>query len=345
MKKYILVSTLIIFSTFAAFSQAGKGIYRFLDLPVSSRIAALGGTNVSLRDNDINFVFTNPALLTSQTDGVIGLNMANYLSDIKFGSAVYGHNFGENNFMSFGVQYVDLGNFDGRDELDVETGTFTAKDMALYISYARPLTEKISVGTTFKPIYSAYERYTSFGIAFDAGVHYNDSLFSAGLVFRNMGTQLKAYRTDENGQNYEAIPFDIQLGVSKKFAHAPFRFSLTMNNLQHWDLTYATDNNTTLQLDGTTAVKKIGFADMAFRHTNFSIEFTPSNSFYLAAGYNHRRHQEMSMSGFKSMAGFSFGGGVKLYKFHVGFGMTQYQVGNYAYMFSVSTALKEFMNL
>jgi hypothetical protein len=34
------------------------------------------------------------------------------------------------------------------------------------------------------------------------------------------------------------------------------------------------------------------------------------------------------MNGFKSMSGFSFGGGIKLSKFMVGFGMSQFQVGN-----------------
>ena len=346
-RKYLPALILILSNILAVFPQAGKGVYRFLDLPVSSRMAAIGGTNVSLRDNDVNFAFINPALLTSETDGVIGLNMANYLSDIKFGTAVYGHNFGEKNFMSVGVQYVDLGKFDGRDELDVEQGTFTAKDMALYVSYARPLNRYFSVGATFKPIVSAYERYTSVGAAFDAGISYKDSvgLFSAGLVLRNAGMQFKGYYPDEDGsQHRESLPFDIQLGASKKFAHAPFRFSLTLHNLQRWDLSYTTDD-TQSNFDGTTSEKTINAVDMAFRHAVFGVEFVPSNNFYLALGYNHRRHQEMVMSGFKSMAGLSFGGGVKLYKFHVGFGMTQYQVGNYAYQFSISTALDEFKNL
>ena len=347
-RKHFITFILIITNTLAVLPQAGRGVYRFLDLPVSSRMAAIGGTNVSLRDNDVNFAFVNPALLTGETDGVIGLNMANYLSDIKFGTAVYGHNFGEKNFMSIGVQYVDLGKFDGRDVLDVEQGTFTAKDMALYVSYARPLNRYFSVGATFKPIVSAYEQYTSVGAAFDAGVSYKDStgLFSAGLVVRNAGLQLKGYYPDEDGsQHREPLPLDIQLGVSKKFAHAPFRFSLTLHNLQRWDLSYVTDNKTQTNLDGTNSVHSISAVDMAFRHAVFGVEFVPSNNFYLALGYNHRRHQEMVVSGFKSMAGFSFGGGVKLYKFHVGFGMTQYQVGNYAYQFSISTALDEFKNL
>jgi hypothetical protein len=59
-------------------------------------------------------------------------------------------------------------------------------------------------------------------------------------------------------------------------------------------------------------------------------------------GYNHRRHAEMTVSGFKSMAGFSFGGGIKIYKFHVGFGTTQFLAGNSSYQFSISTAINEF---
>ena len=344
MLKRLVLFFLFIFNLISLFPQTGRGVYRFLDLPVSSRMAAIGGMNVSLRDNDVNFAFMNPALLTGETHGVIGLNMANYLADIKFGSAVYGHNFGENNFTSFGVQYVDLGKFEGYDELGNFTEDFTAKDIALYMSYARRLDDYFTVGATFKPIFSSYERYTSFGIAFDAGINYSRDLFSAGLVFRNMGAQLKAYYPDEQGQHREPLPFDIQLGVSKKFAHAPIRISGTLNNLNRWNVAgYQTDKTTT-NLDGTTEEKKVKPVDMAFRHLVLGVELVLSDNFYIALGYNHRRNQEMTMEGFKSLAGFSAGAGLKLYKFHVGFGLTQFQVGNFAYQFSFSTDLNDFVN-
>ncbi|MGC3977592.1 MAG: PorV/PorQ family protein [Paludibacteraceae bacterium] len=150
MKSKLLITSIVLFHTFSLFSQAGVGVYRFLDLPVSSRMAALGGYNISLRDNDLNISFLNPSLLTSETNGVIGLNYANYLSDIQFGSVMYGHNFGDKNFAAIGVQYVDLGDFDGRDEEDTQTGTFTAKDMALYLLYARPLNKRFTVEATLK---------------------------------------------------------------------------------------------------------------------------------------------------------------------------------------------------
>ncbi|MFA6581651.1 MAG: type IX secretion system protein PorQ [Paludibacter sp.] len=326
------------------FSQAGTGVYQFLDLPVSSRLAALGSKNISLNDNDINFAFQNPALLTAGTNNVIGINIANYLADIQFGSAVYGHTFGQNNYFALGIQYVDYGSFMGYNELNDSTGAFAAKDYAISLVYARPLTENITVGATLKPVYSAYERYTSFGMAMDFGANYNNpkNLFSAGLVFRNIGTQFKGYYSEEGNQHLEPLPFDIQLGLSKKFLHAPLRFSLTLDNLQHWDLSYNSTNQPVTDLISTTTTTKISFVDMAFRHAIIAVEFVPSNNFYLAAAFNHRHQVEMSMPGFKSTAGFSFGGGIKIYKFHVGFGMTQFQVGNYSYQFSFSTALNEF---
>jgi hypothetical protein len=355
MIKRIIPLILFAISNLLAYSQAGYGVYQFLDLPVSSRLSALGGSNISLHDNDINFAFGNPATMSAETNNVIGLSMANYLADIKFGSAVFGKTIGKQNYFGIGIQYVDYGSIKYATELNDQIGDvyFTAKDMALNVMYARPVTNKITVGGTFKPIYSAYEHYTSFGVALDAGVNYNDSanLFSAGMVIRNLGTQLKGFYSDEDGQHFEPLPLNIQLGVSKKLTHAPLRFSFTLNNLQHWDLNYESTNQTLTTLSTssssssnttTSNTSNIKFVDMFFRHTIVAVEFVPSKNFYLTAGYNHRRHQEMAVNGFKSMAGFSFGGGIKLYKFHVGFGTTQYLAGNQAYQFSISTALGEF---
>jgi len=344
MSKSHLLFAIFVTSSLLAFSQAGNGVYQFLELPVSSRLAALGGTNVSLRDNDINFAFQNPALLTDETNNTLGLNMANYLAGIRFGSAVYGRTIGCDNYLAFGIQYVDYGLFKETTELNEIIGEFTAKDYALSIMYARPLTDRITVGATLKPVYSVYERYTSFGMAMDAGVNYNNpvSLFSAGLVFSNIGTQFKGYYSDIDGQHLEPLPFDIQLGISKTFLHAPLRLSFTLDNLQKWDLNYNSTNQANETLNTTATTNKVGFIDMAFRHAIIAVEFVPTKNFYLTAAYNHRRQKEMSMPGFKSSAGFSFGGGVKIYKFHVGFGMTQFQVGNYAYQFSLSTSLNEF---
>lgn len=347
-KRYNIIAIFLFFSVLL-YSQAGRGVYSFLDLPVSSRVAALGGSNISIADHDVSFVFKNPSLLTSETDKVVGLNYANYLADINFGSAVYGMNFGKN-YMAFGVQYFDYGKFLEKTETNQnpnggdDESYFKAKDIALLVSYARPLTEKITVGGSFKPVFSSYERYTSFGFAMDLGVSYIDrkNLFSAGLVFRNIGAQLKGYYSDEEGQHYEPLPFDIQLGVTQKLKHAPFRFSLTLHDLNKWNLKYQSTNQKTSSMADDDKKKEPGFFDMAFRHVIVGIDFIPSNNFYVSAAYNHRRRQELAIDGVRSLTGFSFGAGVKVYKFHVGFAMMQFQTGLNSYQFSISTSLSEF---
>ena len=168
-------------------AQAGRGVYAFLDLPTSSRMAALGGSNVSVFDHDVNFVFQNPALLSEQTDRVIGLNYANYLADINYGSAVYGLNVGKN-YLSVGAQYMDYGKFLEKTENNTNPGggdeetVFSAQDLAIYASYARPIGKGFTVGATFKPIFSHFETYTSFGFAFDVGASYLSQLTAAQAV-------------------------------------------------------------------------------------------------------------------------------------------------------------------
>jgi hypothetical protein len=352
MNRQILI--LLIFSVIClnSFSQAGYGVYTFMDLPVSSRIAALGGTNVSLRDNDINFAFRNPALLTHEASNTLGLNYSSYIADIQFGSAVYAHSIDSTSRIGIGMQYIDYGLFKATDEADQSQGTFSAKDYALNVIYAKQLTPKITIGGTFKPIYSALERYTSFGVALDAGISYHNpaTLFSAGLVVRNVGTQLKGYYAELQSQHYEPLPINVEAGVTQKFAHAPIRLSLTLHNLQHFDLNYQSTNQpntsiTNINSASTPTTDKsnnVGFVDMAFRHTILGLELLPGKNFYVSAAYNHRRHQEMSVNGYKSLAGFSFGAGIKLYKFQVGFAWTQFQPGIDSYQFSISTSLNEF---
>ena len=112
--------------------------------------------------------------------------MASYLAGIKFGSQFTDIILEIIIFSLFGV-VCDFGIFAGYDEIGKYTEDFIAKDMALYVNYARPLNDYFTVGATLKPIVSAYERYTSVGMAMDLGVNYSTELFSAGLVVKNAG--------------------------------------------------------------------------------------------------------------------------------------------------------------
>lgn len=340
MKQILFTAAFLSLFTVNLFSQAGKDTYQFLNLPTGARTAAFGGTNVSLYDDDLNFAFCNPALLSKNTHNILGLNYVNYIADINFGSVIYGRNYGKNYFGA-GINYIDYGTFLETDEYDTELGNFTAKDYVLSFIYAHPLSNEWTIGGALKPIYSVYERYSSYGIGMDFGVSYHDSLnlFSAGLVIRNVGWQFTGYYSINGDQHKESLPLNIELGATKKLAHAPLRFTVTLHDLQHWDLSYTQSQSV---IDYNNDSVSVGFGDMLFRHMNIAVELLPTKNFYIVASYNHRRKAEMKNADYKSIAGFAFGAGLKIYKFQTGFSIVSYQVGTLSYHFTLSTSLSEF---
>ena len=337
MKQRHLVYILLIFVTITLPTQAqikgaGSGVFNFLNLPVSSRLNALGGENVAIADDDISMAFVNPALLTPHTDKVLQLNYAYYLAGTMFGSVMYGHNYKENYFAA-GIHYLDYGQMQYADEMGNLLGTtFTAKDICVNLMYARQLGPMFRIGATIKPIFSVYEQYTSFALGADVGGHFQttDSLFQMGLTLRNIGWQLKAFYEEDFGQHTEMLPLNLELGMSLRLAHAPIRFSMTAHNLQRWDIAPREQN--------------VKWYDMLFRHTIWAIDIVPkSERFYLTLSYNHRRQAEMNLTDVRSLAGFAFGAGVKIYKFRLGFAMSQYTKSNFTYQVSLSTDINSFL--
>lgn len=316
----------------AQIKGAGSSVFHFLNLPVSSRMNALGGENVAISDNDISMAFMNPSLLTAHTDKVLQLNYAYYLAGTMFGSVMYGHNYKENYFAA-GIHYLDYGKMQYADELGNLLGSsFTAKDICVNLMYARQLGPMFRVGATLKPIFSVYESYTSFALGADVGGHFQtrDSALHIGLALRNIGWQLKAFHEEDYGQNTEMLPQNLELGLSYRLKHAPLRFSLTVHNMQRWNIAPRETN--------------VKWYDMLFRHTIWAIDIVPKNEkFYITASYNHRRQAEMSITDVSSIAGLAFGAGVKIYKFQLGLAISQYSKSNFTYQVSLSTDINSFL--
>lgn len=330
---YILLTLFVaILPVSAQIKGAGSSVFHFLNLPASARLNALGGENVSISDDDISMAFMNPALLTAHTDKVLQLNYAYYLAGTMFGSVMYGHNYKENYFAA-GVHYLDYGQMAYADEFGNLLGTtFTAKDICVNLMYVRQLGPQFRVGATLKPIFSVYEQYNSFALGADIGGHFQteDSTFQMGLALRNIGWQLKSFYEEDYGQHTEMLPLNLELGLNYRLAHAPLRFSLTIHNMQHWNIAPAGE--------------EVKWFDMLFRHTIWAVDIVPrSEKFYLTVSYNHRRQAEMNITNVRSMAGLGLGLGMKIYKFRLGFAMSQYTKSNFTYQVSLSTDINSFL--
>ena len=346
----ILLCVVLAVPTHAQYVGSGTSAFAFLDLPVSSRLNALGGTNVSVRDGEISMGMCNPALLGEMTDKVLELNYAYFLPGTNFASVLYGHNFGEAkfipvkedatdkpakpNYFAVGVHYLDYGRMAYTDVDGNKTGgTFGARDILIDAMYARQLSPHFSIGVTLKPIMSFYEHYSAFALGADVGAHFQlrDSTFQLGLVLQNIGWQLKGFYSDEGGQVREMLPLNLQLGFNYRFKHAPIRIGMTIHNIQNWNLGY---EHTNLLKD---EVADIKWYDMLFRHTIFFLDVVPkSERFYITLSYNHRRRAEMHIEDQFSIAGLAIGAGVRIYKFRVGFAFTQATKNNFTYQASLA---------
>ncbi len=324
----------------------GRNTYEFLNLTNSARIASLGGKVNSVWDNDLNLTYYNPSLLNEGMRNNLVLNYVNWFTDVNYGYVSYASTIdGIGNFAG-GIHYINYGKFIAADEFGNRTGTFTASEMALNLMYSRSIDSMFHVGVNLKPIYSSMENYNSFGIAADVGVTYTskDKLFAGALVIRNFGLQIKPYYP----QHREKLPFEVEVGVSQKLKHAPFRFSIVAQNLQKLDLTYRkTGDDGYQEIDVVTGEpvsnhKIEEFADKVMRHMIFGVEFSPFKSFSLRGGYNYQRRSEMKIESRVAMVGFSWGFGIKISKFNLSYGRASYHLAGASNHFSLSTDFSTF---
>ncbi len=307
-----------------AWSQlGGQTAFRLLDIPSSARSAALGGNYIAVKDNDLNLGIFNPALLNKDMAKQVALSYLPYFSGINVGYVSYAHHLDSSNITLAGtVQYMDYGTFTRTDEVGTEIGQFSAGEYVFQVGASRPLDSLFSIGVNAKLITSALENYKSTAWAVDVGgVFSKPSMgLTVSAMLRNIGTQASTY-TEER----EKLPFQIMVGTTYKFKHAPFRLGLMMEQLQQWDLTYE-DPNASVIVDPTTGevvVDKVTTFDRTVLHLVPSAEILLSKNFMLRVAYNARRRKELLIPDKPAITGVSFGVGLKVSKFHISYGYSQ----------------------
>ncbi len=332
--KYFLLFLfcLILFSGNAQIG--GEFTYQFLELTNSARIAALGGNQVAILDStDLNLPYHNPAALKKTMQNKVLVNYVNYLADINYGYASFARSYeGIGNF-ALGMHYINYGKFREATEFGELTGnTFKAAEYAMSIIYSNSY-KRLNYGATLKPVLSSFESYQSFGLAADFGVSIASKSQSTNvaLVARNFGTQITTYY---NNGNREPIPFNLAAGISSRLKHAPIILSLTMQHLTNWDLAdpepKQADNNLNF------FERDEDFGKQIMRHIVLGAEILPSENFIIRAGYNYQRRQELKYEERVSMVGFSLGFGVRIKRFRLDYGISQYHLAGSSNLFSLA---------
>lgn len=317
-------NTFIIFCCFICFSASsqtlgGSSVYNFIKLPATPLLTAAGGGNVSYKANEVGLAMNNPSLLNADLNYQLSASFNNFLGGIKAYSLSGAYQYAKADAtIGAHIYFVDYGSIPQTDAAGNINGTFHPVDYVVQLSAAKKYLSKWSYGLSVKFINSSYQIYKSSALAFDVGVLYNDSAnkFSASVMAKNMGVQLKTYA----GQN-EDLPFDLQVGVTKKLADAPFGFSLTAQHLNLFNITY---NDTTFNnantLEGTTSLQRL------FNHFVIATHIYAGNNLEATIGYNFLRRSELNAgtSG-NGLTGFSAGLRVKLQKLQILYAIASYQ--------------------
>ncbi len=341
--RIFLVTLFTVFCFGVKAQFGGSYTYAYLNMSPSARISGLSGLNINTYDQDVSFVFQNPALLNPLMNNRLSVNHALTPGVINQGTVGYAMTLKNKPdiTMGGGILYRAYGTFKLTDEAGNQAGTFSGSEYAMQwgIAYGQ---NKLHYGVSAKLLYSQLESYSSFGMAADLGAIYVDTakLFTAALVMRNAGTQFKPFV--EN--NYEELPFEIDLAFSKRLKHLPLRVSFTMHDLQSFDLRYddpdAVNDANIFGTDSTVTVKNYTIDKIA-RHLNIAGEFYFGKNFMVRGGYDHQTRKELSIETRRGLTGFALGFGFKVNKFSIDYGHEFYSQAGGTNHIGISANLNE----
>ena len=266
--------------------------FPFLQFEPSARSAALAGSFGAVA-GDVSALFYNPATPGPAASQRPALTYINHVSDINAGALAYSHTLGRTGTLSGGLRFAHWGEFDGRDENGVPTGTFSAGDVAATVGLSRGHGDRWRYGANANVIYSSIDDVNAAALTADLGVLYRLPAYqlSVGASVRHLGTAINNF-----GAVSPRLPLDVQISLSKRLAHIPLLLSLTGYDLQ---------NLNDGVLGGSTTDHVLG-------HLTVGGEFFLGEAVRLRLGYNHRRSRELALNDRLDLAGLSAGFGLDI---------------------------------
>jgi hypothetical protein len=297
-------------------------------------VAGLGTVNISAGIGDVNMVNQNPALLDSLMDNDFSLTIAPYFAGIINTQLNYAKTFNKIGVLHFGLFYQSFGTFKGYDNTGQTTNDFNAGNYLLSVAHSRQQ-GVFSYGINMKLASTQLLDMQTTALLFDLGGIFKHPRvdFTAGLTIKNIGLYLK--KEEEENRN---LPFDIQLGTSFKPEFMPFRFSLTLNRLYQYDISYFqavfTDEDDPFL---NTAENAPTTFDKIFQHVTIGTELILGKNLSLRAGYNHLIRQSLKRSDIAGAGGFTFGVSFQTKKINLAYSNAIYQVAGAAHFITVGT--------
>jgi hypothetical protein len=331
----------ISFLSAATFAQSGGDNFSILQNPVDARSMALGNNAMLNWDADMGKALFNPALLNEKMlnsvevdhvfGGGINISQIGYARKNKKWDLI----------QSYSLQFANYGKQTETTPEGVIIGDFRPYDVILQYGLAKNLNEQWQIGAQTKWIHSGIASYFAQGLYFDfSGIYTSKNKKTlASFLVRNAGVRYKSFFSNSVRNN----PLEMKLSVSNKPEHMPFRWMLTLEQLQDPVLTYTDpDNFETDEFSQTTTYKEPSFGNKVLRHLNASVEMVLTEDFNLRLGYDFARREELSGQSYKGMTGFSWGFSFRAKKLKFAYGRSTYHVAGGLNSISLQMDLSSF---
>ena len=196
----------------------------FLEIPVGAVAVGMGGAFVGVA-NDASAIYWNVGGISRIGKYDLHLSSMSWIGDTKFNFVGLVIPMGDDGALGFSFSGLSMSDMAVRT-IEKPEGTgefFSAGAISFGVSYARNLTDRFSLGITFKSIQENIWHMTAQGFAIDAGTYFKTDLFGGmviGASISNFGSAMKLngrdtrsfIRIDENkkGSN-DRIPTNIEL--------------------------------------------------------------------------------------------------------------------------------------
>lgn len=212
--------------------RVGQSGWQFLKINGDARQAGMAGAFTAISRGNANAVFGNPAALADVTEYDVQLNTMKWIADISHQSVAIAANLGD-----FGVVGVSLATLDYGDILETinspivgETRTtslitgnvFSARDIAAGFSYARKITDNLSVGGNFRWMRQKIAELAMNNWSLDVGTLYYTGFRSlrVAIAARNFGPDSRFGGWSEEFQTESdnvRMPLDLRAGLAMDF--------------------------------------------------------------------------------------------------------------------------------
>jgi len=202
----VLVATIliIILASVCYANGAGTTGANFLKIGVGARAAALGDAFTAVVD-DSTSLYWNPAGLAKMEKRQLSATYNMWFAGINQGYLGMGFPLSRRGVIAGGVNYVDMGDFDGRDESGNPTGTFTASALNYQLGYANRFGEKLIWGISAGLVQDTIAEDIKSTYAANLGLIYKSSeSLSLGLALQNVGGELGS----------DPLPFVAKIGMA-----------------------------------------------------------------------------------------------------------------------------------